>query len=316
MPVSRSEFLAKKLISIIGYFALYEVTDNNANNFFAKISGFQQGSRNFSRILRQITTMVFKHALRVKQMDILGVAFGKTNRKLSVKVFNRELKQRQRERSLLLPDGHYYDYLREESASNIVDRVEDITKSFPKALEIGSYRGSIHSILASRENLRGNGGIGGVTELVQAELAAITTIPLHPNATDILPELVASSNMIVDEENELPFPDQSFDLVLSSLCLHWVNDLPSTLLQIKRVLRPDGAFIASMLGGDTLKELRYCFYLAEKERRGRVSSHASPMAKASDVAALMQGAGFALPTVDIDIVTVRKTAWDVLICHR
>jgi SAM-dependent methyltransferase len=222
----------------------------------------------------------------------------------TVLVFNRELKQQHRERALNLEDGNYYDYLREESASNIVDRIEDITRSFPKALEIGSYRGSIHSIIASRENFRGSGGVGGITELTQAELAPITNATPHPNASDIVPALVAVNSVKVDEEQELPFADDTYDLVLSNLSLHWVNDLPAALLQIKRVLKPDGAFVASILGGDTLHELRNCMYVAEKERRGRANSRASPMAKASDVAALMQGAGFALPTVDIDKVTV------------
>jgi NADH dehydrogenase [ubiquinone] 1 alpha subcomplex assembly factor 5 len=222
----------------------------------------------------------------------------------TVQVFNRELKQQHRERALNLEDGNYYDYLREESASNIVDRIEDITRSFPKALEIRSYRGSIHSIIASRENFRGSGGVGGITELTQAELATTANAAPHPNASDIVPGLVAVSSVKVDEEQELPFADDTYDLVLSNLSLHWVNDLPAALLQIKRVLKPDGAFVASILGGDTLHELRNCMYVAEKERRGRATSRASPMAKASDVAALMQGAGFALPTVDIDKVTV------------
>jgi NADH dehydrogenase [ubiquinone] 1 alpha subcomplex assembly factor 5 len=239
----------------------------------------------------------------------------------TVQVFNRELKQQHRERALNLEDGNYYDYLREESASNIVDRIEDITRSFPKALEIGSYRGSIHSIIASRENFRGSGGVGGITELTQAELAPITNATPHPNASDIVPALVAVNSVKVDEEQELPFADDTYDLVLSNLSLHWVNDLPAALLQIKRVLKPDGAFVASILGGDTLQELRNCMYVAEKERRGRATSRASPMAKASDVAALMQGAGFALPTVDIDKVTVSNPysiaiEWDLVLFVR
>jgi NADH dehydrogenase [ubiquinone] 1 alpha subcomplex assembly factor 5 len=235
----------------------------------------------------------------------LNVLSPRLTRSLSHKVFNRELKRRQREYALNLKDGHYYDYLRDESASNLVDRVEDITRSFPKALEIGSFRGSIYSLLASRENLRGTGGIGGVTELVHAEFADTATATEHPNMVDVVPGLVSTTKVAIDEETVLPFPDHTFDLVLSSLSLHWVNDLPNALIRIKQVLKPDGAFIGSMFGGNTLKELRYCFYLAERERRGGVSSHTSPLAKASDVAGLMQGAGFALPTIDIDTVTVR-----------
>jgi NADH dehydrogenase [ubiquinone] 1 alpha subcomplex assembly factor 5 len=218
-------------------------------------------------------------------------------------IFNRDLKKMHRERSLRLKEGDYYDYLRVESAANIVDRIEDITRSFPRTLEIGSYRGEILKLVGSRENYRsGGGGVGGIQELVQCDLAN-STVSLD-NQTPLESSLVTATNITIDEENGLPFDDHSFDLVVSSLGLHWNNDIPGTLLKIKNVLKPDGAFIGSMLGGDTLKELRYCFYLAEQERRGGISPHASPMVKRSDVAALMQGAGFSLPTIDVDTITV------------
>jgi NADH dehydrogenase [ubiquinone] 1 alpha subcomplex assembly factor 5 len=106
------------------------------------------------------------------------------------------------------------------------------------------------------------------------------------------------------DEEKLPFQPHSFDLVLSSMYLHWVNDLPGTLKAIKSILRPDGAFIGCMLGGSTLQELRHCFYLAQQERTGGVSSHCSPFALPSDIAGLMQSAGFSLLTIDVDTVTV------------
>ena len=100
------------------------------------------------------------------------------------------------------------------------------------------------------------------------------------------------------------FGEASFDLVLSSLTLHWVNDLPGCLTQIRDILRPDGALVGSMLGGTTLQELRHCLFLAEQERQGGVSPHVSPFATASDMAGLMQGAGFALPTIDVETMQV------------
>lgn len=77
------------------------------------------------------------------------------------------------------------------------------------------------------------------------------------------------------------------------------------ILKSLDVLKSDGVFVASMLGGSTLQELRHCFYLAEMERRGGMSPHCSPFARASDIAALMQAADFSLPTVDVDTITVR-----------
>ena len=72
-----------------------------------------------------------------------------------------------------------------------------------------------------------------------------------------------------------------------------------------KLLRPDGVFLATMIGGTTLQELNYCFYLAEQERKGGISPHSSPLALPSDVAGLVQAAGFALPTVDVDTIVVR-----------
>lgn len=234
----------------------------------------------------------------------------------AVSVFDRQLKRRQREFALQL-NTSYYEYLREESNGNIVDRLDDINKSFPAALELGSYRGDMYRRISSEsENHKyhSNGGrVGGILELIQTDIAEFawkgsTSIDGSDSDdctnNDTHQPAVKTSKLSFDEECVFPFEDKSFDLVLSSLSLHWINDLPSALLQIKRVLKPDGAFIGSMFGGNTLKELRHCFYLAELERRGGFSPHASPLAKSSDIAGLMQDAGFNLPTIDIDTITV------------
>lgn len=219
-------------------------------------------------------------------------------RGLSTNVFDRQLKRRQWAHCLNnLPDHSYYEYLREESARQITDRLEDITRSFPFALELGSYNGTLGEMIQSGQGLQGIGGIGGIQHLIQASSSHKLTTKSHSG------QPVAVTNMMIDEEF-LPFKEDSFDLVLSSLHMHWVNDLPSALSQVFRVLKPDGAFIASFLGGNTLQELRHCLYLAELERKGGVSPHCSPLLLASDIAALIQSAGFAMPTVDVDTVTV------------
>ena len=151
------------------------------------------------------------------------------------------------------------------------------------------------------------GGVGGVTELVQVDASAAALRGARARAAACgLPaarEVGARAYLQCDEE-WLPFADGSFDLVLSSLALHWVNDLPRALAEARRVLRPDGVFIAAMLGGDTLGELRASFAMAEQERDGGVSPHVSPMAHVADVGQLLQRAGFALPTVDTDHILV------------
>jgi SAM-dependent methyltransferase len=107
-----------------------------------------------------------------------------------------------------------------------------------------------------------------------------------------------------DLEN-LPFAPESFDLAVSALALQWVNDLPGALIQIRRMLAPDGLFLACMIGGQSLQELRAAFAEAEADIRGGVSPRVAPFADLRDLGSLLQRAGFALPVTDSDTVTVR-----------
>src|SRR5690606_2324136 len=110
--------------------------------------------------------------------------------------------------------------------------------------------------------------------------------------------------VVVADEEVLPFADQSFDLVLSVLSLHWVNDLPGTLLQSARALKPDGLLRAAMRGGESLRELREALLQAELEVEGGASPRVSPLADLRDLGGLLQRAGFALPVADLDSLTV------------
>jgi hypothetical protein len=131
-------------------------------------------------------------------------------RGLSVQqVFDRGLKARHRALALNLEGGGYYDYLRVESAASIVDRVEDITRSFPKALELGSYNGHILKLIGTKESIRGEGGVGGITELVQCDIVGEELIGLDNNVSDTsrreIDRLVKQSAVSFDEEEGLPF---------------------------------------------------------------------------------------------------------------
>ncbi len=110
---------------------------------------------------------------------------------------------------------------------------------------------------------------------------------------------------VVADEEALPFRDASLDLVVSALALQFVNDLPGTLVQVRRALKPDGLFLAALAGGDTLTELRQAFAVAETEIDGGVSPRVSPFADVREMGALLQRAGFALPVADIDRIVVR-----------
>ena len=110
---------------------------------------------------------------------------------------------------------------------------------------------------------------------------------------------------VVADDEALPFREASLDLAVSALALQFVNDLPGTLIQIRRALKPDGLLLAAMLGGDTLTELREAFAEAEAEVEGGVSPRVAPFADLRDLGALLQRAGFALPVTDVDRLTVR-----------
>jgi NADH dehydrogenase [ubiquinone] 1 alpha subcomplex assembly factor 5 len=236
----------------------------------------------------------------------------------AVNVFDRSLKQRQRVITSKFNDREYYDYLRKECNSRLVDRLDDINRAFPLAIELGSYAGELADLIAANSSIKSDqGGIGGIEKLIQCD--ASTFGVLSPHTEKLIPPLslfeigkkklqdrVELVQFPCDEEY-LPFEHNSVDLIMSSFDLHWVNKLPSTLKQIHQVLKPDGVFIGALLGGSTLQELKYSFYLAEQERKGGFSPHTSPMTLASDIAGLMQAANFALPTIDVDTITVCAT---------
>ncbi|MDB5492929.1 MAG: SAM-dependent methyltransferase [Phenylobacterium sp.] len=158
-------------------------------------------------------------------------------------------------------------------------------RDFPRAVELSSRGG------AFREALDESAARARVGLLVEADLsAAMLGGRAGPRAA-------------VDEE-QLPFAAASLDLVVSTLGLHWTNDVVGALIQIRLALKPDGLFIGALLGGATLRELRQSLVAAEAEILGGAGSRVSPFADVSDAASLLQRAGFALPVADVDRVSV------------
>lgn len=202
-----------------------------------------------------------------------------------------------------------YDYVREEIAARLVDRLDDMKRAFPLALDFGAGAGHVHRAICADDALVGDGedgaptggGIGGVRKLVQLDTAT-TLLQRDADLEFEGSHRCDSYRMLVeDDEGTLPFPDGTFDLVISSCALHWINDLPKVFSEIHRVLKPDGCFLFAMMGGtETLPELRAALVLAELEREGGVSPHVGPFIQLVDIGSLMQRAGFALPTIDVD----------------
>ena len=131
---------------------------------------------------------------------------------------------------------------------------------------------------------------------------------------EVMKPLAAAWTRAAFSENEvLNLPQQSFDLAVSVLALHAVNDLPGALIQIRRALKPDGLLVAALFAGDTLRELRESFTAGEAEISGGASPRVAPFAEVRDLGGLLQRAGFNLPVADTERTTVRYRAFDTLV---
>jgi NADH dehydrogenase [ubiquinone] 1 alpha subcomplex assembly factor 5 len=172
-----------------------------------------------------------------------------------------------------------HDFLHREAAERLADSLAFITHTFPVIVELGAHTGQLTALLANRP---------GTTHYIPCDLTA---------------KHLPTSGVVIDEEF-IPFADNSVDAVVSVLSLHWVNDLPGTLAQIHRILKPDGLFIAVVPGGETLRELRQIFAATESARSGGVSPRVAPFIDVRDAGALLQRAGFALPVADSDTLTI------------
>jgi NADH dehydrogenase [ubiquinone] 1 alpha subcomplex assembly factor 5 len=173
-------------------------------------------------------------------------------------------------------------FLKREIAGRLVERLADVRRTFPLALDLGCHGDEVADALAGSKT---------VEHLIRADLGL--GFAQH-----------AKGLAVVADEEALPFAPGRFDLVLSAMDLHWVNDLPGALIQIGRILKPDGLFLGAMLGGGTLWQLRQALGAAESEIEGGLSPRVSPFADLRDAAGLLQRAGFALPVADSETIDV------------
>jgi SAM-dependent methyltransferase len=195
-------------------------------------------------------------------------------------IFDRKLLRARRRRALALRPA---TFLLDRVADDLADRLGVVLRQFALALDLGTPGDALRTALAR---------IGSVGTVIAADAL--------PPAAGAAPRC-----FVVADEEALPFADAAFDLVVSALALQFVNDLPGTLAQIRRALKPDGLFLAALVGGETLTELRQSFAAAESEIEGGASPRVAPFADVRDLGALLQRAGFALPVVDADRTTVR-----------
>ena len=186
-------------------------------------------------------------------------------------IFDRALLVRRRDR--VAADAGRHDFLLARVADDLIERLAAIQRRFPVALNLGAY----HGLLGRR--LR---QVPGVEMVIDAEAA---------------PRLLAQCEgpRVRADEEALPFRDQSLDLVVSGLSLQLVNDLPGTLVQIRRALKPDGLLLAALLGGNTLVELRTAFSPPRRKWKAAPARALPPLPKCRTWARCCSGPGSRCP---------------------
>jgi len=194
-------------------------------------------------------------------------------------IFDRQLLRTRRERARALGPA---TFLIGRVAEELAERVSAVLRRFERAVDLGTPTDAVAQAL-----------------IASGKVATIITA-----APDAARRAVSPLRVAADEE-ALPFADGSLDLVVSALALQLVNDLPGTLIQIRRALKADGLLLAALIGGESLSELREAFAQAESEIEGGISPRVAPFADLREFGALLQRAGFALPVVDSDRLTVR-----------
>lgn len=171
----------------------------------------------------------------------------------------------------------YVGFLLERALDDLDERLGTVLRTFPLAIDLATP-------------------LPGVAGRLLSAARAERVLRLAPGG---------GPGEVAADPEALPVAEGCADLVVSLLALHGVNDLPGTLLQARRVLRPDGLFVGCLLGGRTLIELREAFARAESEAEGGASPRVAPFADVRALGGLLQRAGFALPVADAETLTVR-----------
>ncbi len=199
---------------------------------------------------------------------------------MSATPFDRHAVRRHRDRAAAGFAEH--DFLFREVAERLADRLDDVRGRFPLALDLGCRTGIVSQALQ---------GHGGIETIIGSELS------------EAMARRAARPVVVADDEM-LPFADHAFDLVVSCGALHWTNDLPGALVQVRRALKPDGLFLGAFAGGESLAHLRQVLIEAELAVLDGASPRVSPVVDTRDAGMLLQRAGFALPVVDSDVLSV------------
>jgi SAM-dependent methyltransferase len=198
----------------------------------------------------------------------------------SEELFSRKILRINRDKAAsYLSEKASNNWLFRDSGEDIIERLACLKREFPKILEIGCRTGELTNrlrVLYPR------------SKIIQTDISV--NMLLNRNNSEEAIQL--------DEERP-SFAPESFDLIVSNLNLHWINDLPRFLNEIRGILKKDGLFIANVIGERSLYSLRKILFNCEKQDNNH-SMRVIPMLKFESLAGLLQTTGFSMPVVDKD----------------
>jgi SAM-dependent methyltransferase len=199
---------------------------------------------------------------------------------LATLIFDRSLMRRRLDRAIA---NGYVDFLADFAVEDILERLLTIRRNFRQIADIGSPFPTLAEKLSQH--------------FPEAEIFRLAPLNVYRGGP--------KTHALVGDEEALPFAANHFHLAVSALALQYVNDLPGALVQIRRILLPDGLFLGCLIGGRSLYELRDCLNRAETEVYGGISPRIAPFADVRDMGGLLQRAGFAIPVADCESLNVR-----------
>lgn len=191
-------------------------------------------------------------------------------------IFDRKLLLANKIRAKKHFEDHNFLYV--EVANKIVENLQFLDRNFESVLEISGRDGYLSNQIKLTKNPK----------------KIITTEVLNYDG----------NNQVINDDEFLPFKSESFDLVVSNLNFHFINNIPAFLLQVKDILKPNGIFIASFFGEENLSELAHVLYEVENEICGGISPRMSPTIEVKTAAHLLQKAGFKNPISDFEKIEV------------
>eukprot|EP00759_Apiculatamorpha_spiralis_P007128 PhF_6_TR14214/c0_g1_i1/m.22789/K18162/NDUFAF5; NADH dehydrogenase [ubiquinone] 1 alpha subcomplex assembly factor 5 len=221
----------------------------------------------------------------------LALTRASPTRLLQGTMFDRTMKARQRSRPIPMDRAVLHKTL----AAQMFERRQFIKQETPVVLEVGAHTGwYLKNLLEDPQRS------AEVKQYIQLDLSAERLTQIYDDLHEKIPPTMEFVQMQADEEDPLPVPDKSVDMIISNLSAHWVNNLEKSMINIRKALKKDGFLILTMFGGNTLYELRGSMAMAEQERDGGISPHTNPMIDGAGISTLMLQSGFHFPTIDMD----------------